>query len=78
MDLIIYDIVQPTGNHLIRLARHLVSALSFLSPHPLAVFLILCSPRKGAGNGQGERRKGSKHNESNVTVFSPFMKKEAR
>lgn len=62
MNLIIYDIVQPTGNHLIRLARHLVSALAFLSPHPLAVFLLLCSSRRGAGNGQGERRKGSKHN----------------
>lgn len=68
MDLIIYDIVQPTGNHLIRLARHLVSTPSFQSSHHLAVFLLRCSSRRGAGNGQGERRKGSKYNENNVAV----------
>lgn len=46
------DIVEPTGNYMIRL----LLLLPFCFPHPLAVFLLLCTSKKSVGNGQRERR----------------------
>lgn len=85
MDLVIYDIVQPTGNW--KLWKHLVSPPSFLSVPPLALFLPLCRKVVMSRRGiwvMGREREGKRWANTNSVVlqFLPFimvfMRKEVR
>ena len=54
--------LNPSTAREVSLAQVLLLLLPLCFPHPLAVFLLLCTSKRSVGNGQRDRRKVNRPN----------------